>query len=247
MMSYPIIDAHQHSGPWPFPGRWGGLEENLRLMELRGIDAAIVSSARAVVQDMVAGNAELAESIAGHARIYGYVTVTPSKIDLSCRELQRYESDPQFVGAKVHTDYSGCAMGDPRLASLMAVLQERGRPLLLHTWGAEAVAHLSTLAARYSKLPIIVAHAGADAWRKAIAAAGRCSNLYLDFTSSTPYSGAVTRALAKLGPERIVFGTDAALFDPLYVKAIYDQVEMSTADRALVMGGNAIRLFGIAP
>ena len=38
---YPIIDAHQHTGPWPFPGRWGGIELNLDLMERRGLDAAL--------------------------------------------------------------------------------------------------------------------------------------------------------------------------------------------------------------
>lgn len=70
-------------------------------------------------------------------------------------------------------------------------------------------------------------------------------NLYLDSACSTPHRGAVARALAELGPERIVFGTDATLFDPLYMKAVYDHTNMSPSARALVMGGNAQRLFGL--
>ena len=246
MSDHPIIDVHQHNGPWPFPGRWGGLEENLRLMKLRGIDAAIISSGRAVVQDMIAGNAELAAGLAGHPQLYGYVTLNPTVQRLSLSEMERYASNPQFVGYKIHTNYSGCAMGDPRLAAMLAPLEEAGLPLLIHTFGAPAVAQLRSLAQRYPRLPIIVAHAGADAWRQGIAAAQECPNLTLDFASSTPYRGAIARALATLGPERIAFGSDATLFDPLYMKAIFDQVEMSDAERALVMGGNARRLFGIA-
>ena len=245
MSAYPVVDVHQHVGPWPFFGRWGGIEENLRLMALRGIDRAIISSARAVVEDMVAGNTELAQSITGHPRLYGYVTVNPTLVELSSQELRRYEGNPQFVGAKIHTYYSGCSMSDPRLTAMVGVLQEWGRPLLIHTWGTGEVAALVVLAQRYPKLRIIAAHAGGDAWRLGIAAARSCPNLYLDFACSMPYRGAIARALGELGPERVLLGTDATLFDPLYVKAVYEHTQMSEAARALVMGGNALHLFGL--
>ena len=245
MNQTPIIDAHQHVGPWPFPGRWGGIEENLRLMALRGIDVAIISSTKAVVQDMVAGNRELAEDLRGHENLYGYITVNPTVLDQALRELPRYAGNPQFVGAKIHTHYSGCGMGDPRLEAMLGILQEWGRPLLLHTWGAGEVAHLRRLAASYPRLPIIMAHAGGDAWRQGIAAARECPNLYLDFACSTPQRGAIARALNEVGAERIIFGTDATLFDPLYMRSLYDQIVMSETQRALVMGENARRLFGL--
>ena len=136
-------------------------------------------------------------------------------------------------------------MSDPRLTAMVGVLQEWGRPLLIHTWGTGEVAALVVLAQRYPKLRIIAAHAGGDAWRLGIAAARSCPNLYLDFACSMPYRGAIARALGELGPERVLLGTDATLFDPLYVKAVYEHTEMSEADRALVMGGNAVRLFGL--
>jgi len=242
-MSTPIIDVHQHTGPWPFPGYWGGIEENLRLMALRGIDRAIISSGLAVVQDMEAGNAELVESIADHGQLYAYITVNPTMPRESVAELRRYEQAPRVVGAKVHTHYSGCTMGDPRLAAMLDTLQDWGRPLLLHTWGAGEVAHLRNLATRFPRLQIIVAHAGGDAWREGIAAAQACPNLYLDFACSTPYRGAIERALAVVGAQRVVFGTDATLFDPLVMKSRYDALALEATDRALIMGGNAERLF----
>ena len=51
------------------------------------------------------------------------------------------------------------------------------------------------LAARHPQLPIIVAHAGGDAWRAAIAAAEAQPNLWLEFAMSTPERGRIERAV----------------------------------------------------
>jgi predicted TIM-barrel fold metal-dependent hydrolase len=243
---YPVVDVHQHSGPWPFAGRWGGIELNLRLLERRGIDAAIISSAEAIVDDMVAGNERLAADIAGHPNLYGYVVVNPRYPDLSLQQLETYYANPRFVGVKIHTSYSATPMSAPRMADAFAVLAPYRKPLLIHTWGAEVHA-LAGLARRFPELPIIVAHAGGEAWREAIQAARETPNLYLDFCASSVESGRIERALAALGPERLLFGSDATLFDPLYMLSCFAEAGIPEADRPLVMGGNAARLFGFEP
>ena len=245
--AFPIVDTHQHVDPWPFAGRWGGIELNVRLNQLRRIDIAIISSGQAIVHDMVEGNARLAEALEGHPQLYGYVTVNPTVLELSRKELERYADNPKFIGAKIHTHYSGCPLGDPRLDLMLELLEEWGKPLLLHTWGKTAISHLDTLAQRHPSLPILVAHAGGDAWRDAIAVAQKRPNLYLDFVCSTPYAGSITRGLRILGAKRIVFGTDATLFDPLYMKSIYDHTPMTPEERRLIMGGNALRILGLDP
>jgi predicted TIM-barrel fold metal-dependent hydrolase len=247
MMSsrYPVIDVHQHTGPWPFAGRWGGIELNVRYMERRGIDVAIVSSTEAIVDDMVAGNARLAEDIAPHPNLFGYVTVNPQHLDLSIRQLEGYYADPRFVGAKIHTSYSGTPMGDPRMANVFSVLARYRKPLLIHTWGAGAVRALAGLAKRFPELPVIAAHAGADAWREAIQAASDAPNLYLDFCVSAPEPGRIERAIASLGSGQVMFGTDATLFDPQYMISCFQEADIADSDLPLVMGGNAARVFGL--
>jgi len=239
------IDVHQHVGPWPFPGKWGGIEINLELMELRGIDVAIISSTEAIVDDMIAGNAHLAEDIAGHPNLLGYVTLNPRFPGLSVREMEKYARHPQFVGYKIHTSYSGTAMGEPRLAALFERMAQAPRPLLIHTWGAAAVSALAALAARYPQLPIIVAHAGGDAWRQAIAAAAAQPNLWLEFAMSTPERGRIERAVEALGGERVLFGTDSTLFDPQYMLSCFAEAQVPDSLRPQMMGENAARLFGL--
>jgi len=244
--AYPIVDVHQHSGPWPFAGKWGGIEQNLRYMERRDLDAAIISSTEAIVDDMVAGNRRLAEDIADHDSLYAYLTVNPRYLDLSQREIETYRQIPRFVGFKIHTSYSATGIGEPRMADLFALLEEQGKPLLIHTWGAGAVRGLAGLAQRHPRLPIVIAHAGGDAWREAIEAARHTPSLYLDFAISSPERGRIERAIAALGPQRVMFGSDATLFDPLYMLSCFAEAEIAAQDRALVMGGNALRVFGLA-
>jgi predicted TIM-barrel fold metal-dependent hydrolase len=213
-------------------------------MERRGIDAAIISSTEAIVDDLVAGNAHLAEDIAGRPNLFGYVTVNPQDLDLSTQQLETYDAVPSFVGAKIHTNYSGTPMGDPRMADVFAVLASYRKPLLIHTWGAGAVRALARLARRYPELPVIAAHAGADAWREAIREAAQTPNLYLDFCVSSPEPSRIERALAALGPEQVMFGTDATLFDPQYMISCFQEADIAAQDLPLVMGGNAARVFG---
>ena len=51
--------------------------------------------------------------------------------------------------------------------------------------------------------------------------------------------------LAALGPERVLFGTDATLFDTMYMLSLYREANLSPAESRLVMGENALRLFGL--
>jgi predicted TIM-barrel fold metal-dependent hydrolase len=240
-----IVDVHQHVGPWPFPGRWGGIALNLELMERRGIDVAIVSSTEAIVDDMVAGNARLAEDLVGRPNLLGYLTLNPRYPELSAREMERYADGPGFAGFKIHTSYSGTAMGEPRMAALFERMAASPRPLLIHTWGAAAVRALAELAARHPRLPIIVAHAGGDAWREAISAAQEQPNMWLDFAMSTPERTRIERAVEALGAERVLFGSDATLFDPQYMLSCFAEAEIADEDRRRIMGQNAIQLFGL--
>jgi predicted TIM-barrel fold metal-dependent hydrolase len=159
--------------------------------------------------------------------------------------MERYAAHPQFVGYKIHTSYSGTAMGEPRMAALFEAMAEAPRPLLIHTWGAAAVRALAGLAERHPQLPIIAAHAGGDAWRAAIAAAQTQPNLWLDFAMSTPERTRIERAVAALGGERVLFGSDATLFDPQYMLSCFKEARIPEELRPRVMGGNAARLFGL--
>ena len=240
-----IVDVHTHNGQWPFPGRYadGDIRLNLELMQQCGIALSIISSTRAIVSDMEAGNAKLAEILAHHSNLRGYVVVNPRRLADSVREMERYAAHPGFIGVKIHPTYSQTPINSPRMVPLMAEVAARGKPLLIHTWGEGEVKALADFAAQYPTLPIIVGHGGGDAWRAAITAAQHLSNLYLEYCFSQPIRGRISAAVAALDGRQVLFGSDMTLFDPAYCLAAYDAAPMTDTQRQRVMAQNAIELF----
>lgn len=122
-----------------------------------------------------------------------------------------------------------------------------GNPLDLHA-----------IALEYRQVPIIIPHFGAGLFREALMVADLCSNVLLDTSSSNGWityvglslADVFRRALAVVGPERLLFGSDSSFFPRGWVRDVYERQSAAldeigaTADvRAKIFGGNFERLF----
>jgi uncharacterized protein len=121
---------------------------------------------------------------------------------------------------------------------------------------------LQLVATMQPALPVIVPHFGAGLLREALMIADACPNIYLDTSSSNgwmKYHAGLTlatvfrQALAVVGPNRLLFGTDSSFFPRGWQRAIHDQqraaLESLSADRDVmdrIFGGNFDRLFPLA-
>jgi uncharacterized protein len=122
---------------------------------------------------------------------------------------------------------------------------------------------VAAVAQRHPSVPVIIPHFGAGLLREALMAAEQTSNIYLDTSSSNSwikyYPGltleAVFRqAVAVLGPDRLLFGTDSSFFPRGWLRSIYDSqmsvlqaIGLNDDDRAKICGGNFERLFPAPP
>ena len=126
-----------------------------------------------------------------------------------------------------------------------------GNPLDLH---AVALSH--------PLVPMIIPHFGAGLLREALMVADVCPNVLLDTSSSNgwmKYVGlslpAVFRqALAVVGPDRLLFGSDSSFFPRGWVRDVHeqqsaalDEIGASTDVREKIFGGNFDRLFPPPP
>ena len=123
-----------------------------------------------------------------------------------------------------------------------------GNPLDLHA-----------LAAENPDVPFIIPHFGAGLFREALLVADLAPNVYFDTSSSNRWmsyhhgldlAGVFKQALAVLGPERLLFGTDSSFFPRGWIRAVYDaQVSaleaagVNESDRQRIFVGNFDRLF----
>jgi len=84
---------------------------------------------------------------------------------------------------------------------------ERRLPVLLHTWGD--IKQLEPIFERYQQTLILLGHAGSSNPETYVEYGRRYGNLYLELCYSAAPYGLVEFFVRELGPERILFGSDA--------------------------------------
>jgi uncharacterized protein len=118
---------------------------------------------------------------------------------------------------------------------------------------------MAAIATRYPTVPVIIPHFGAGLFREALMAADQAPTIYLDTSSSNSwmkyYPGLTLelvfrQALAVVGPDRLLFGTDSSFYPRGWQKPVYEAqlaaleaAGVSAADRTKILGGNFQRLF----
>ncbi len=121
---------------------------------------------------------------------------------------------------------------------------------------------LAATAGQFPSVPVIIPHFGAGFFREALMAADVCRNIHFDTSSSNSwmkFTPGLTlpevfrRALAVLGPDRLIFGTDSSFFPRGWRQVIYgaqqtalDEAGVEPAVAAKIFSGNFERIFGDA-
>jgi len=249
------IDVHCYHGKWSFPIRDMSIDDILATMEILDIEKSILMSARSIMYDFVAGNAELAECIAPHDSLYGYVYVNLHYPELSLAEIDKYLGMDKFVGVKYNGECSRAPASAPENRFIFEYIeQEYQKPILLHTWGlsehgnAVGYSHPSQaleLALQHPGLNIIMGHMGGTEWPSAIEAAKKAVNLYLDTCASYADSDKVAAAVNALGADRVLFGSCMTENNPFMQKAVVLDAEITATQREQILFANARRIFGI--
>ncbi|MGO8672089.1 MAG: amidohydrolase family protein [Capsulimonadaceae bacterium] len=154
------------------------------------------------------------------------------------------------AGIKYHADLQQIPMESPRLGRMMEILAaspSSNLPVYLHTGNFPIYRPLASpweeslpkLLAAFPTITFVCGHAGWDHPRAALKAALRCPNLYLETSWQPP--PAIRRLCDKLGPERLLFGSDFPLF--AQTRALRNvRSALTDVEFALVTEGNARRL-----
>jgi len=245
-----IIDVHAHYGKWFFPIEADSPQAILHICRRFGIEKVIFSSTNAVVYDMAEGNRELSRLLEAYPQFYGYVTLNPNYIEASKQEIQTYLASERFLGVKLHPNYSGQALDSSESQELIKEFYPYGKPLLVHTWGESGVNAVTQVAKAFPSLQIIMAHMGGDGlegrgWRAAIKAAKNLPNTYLEVCGSVQDRDRIREAVDAVGAERILFGSDMTLINPVYIIGVIEDADIPREAKELILYENAKRLFNL--
>jgi uncharacterized protein len=237
-----IVDAYNNT--WTientsdFLGGDFAVEHLLAVMDAGRVDMAMATSLGQLPDnDYIAGCVKRFPD-----RIFGFAVVDPRRAD-AIDEVHRCV-DMGLVGVKLHPTMHGYHVCDHGLLDpIFVACSERQIAVLFNALDDAFCAPLGMeeIAKHFEDVPTLIAHMG-TVWNtsEAILVASRTSNIYLE-TSSTQLLEVKT-AYDKLGPDKLVMGTDwpASHMDLERMKiarAIPDP-----ADRAKVEGETLARL-----
>lgn len=226
----------------------GDAPHMLELTRRMGVRAtAMMSWSGTVSMDVQAGN-DLIEKIVQKypEEIIGVSSCDPThqsaeEIDVLCRRLH---GQMGFRGMKPYYT-SGLSYADPLYAPYWQYGNEHQLYALLHinpsAGGMEAV---GKLAKQYPAMTFLIAHSGGS-WpfaREVVQVANQFPNVMAELTLTPVTNGVIEWLCSQIGPDRVLFGTDAPMRDPRPQLGWCVFTRLSLDDKKKILGGNFARI-----
>jgi len=213
LTSLEVIDMHGHLGCTGYPTADDSAAGLVRTMDRLGIATCLVAHMGCLSHRVSKGNDLVMDAIAKWpGRIMGYATVWPADSDAVRAEVLRC-LDGGMTGIKLH-DANGFAYDDGAYESAYRIADERGLPVLFHTWGKpEEFEQIAAKAKEYPRASFILAHAGCLNEEGYIKIARDAENVWLDLCLSSCHRGLVERLVGALGAGKILWGSDAVFIN----------------------------------
>lgn len=228
--AFSIFDCHLHSPAdageaWQWHKVVPNFAEFVNYLDRTGVQRGIINSQRsfkAKPEEFIAGNREVARNVDKYkGRFMGACIVNPLYIEEALREIEYCHNQLGFVWVgelvnyMVPYDYS-----IPEFEQLIEQVTKLKMVLALHTEQGE----MELIAQKFPNATIAFAHFGDDHEYddifKRIDIVAQNPNYYLD-TSGYGHDrvGVLEYAIEKIGPDRILFGSDFSINDPSTVIA----------------------------
>jgi predicted TIM-barrel fold metal-dependent hydrolase len=248
-----VFDCHVHL---PSPGlkmtwEWQPFTPDLpaavRYLRRCGVDRALANSVRGEVAtsvaEMCAGNDEIVQMAAEFPDFIvpaGLINTNfPSE---ACAELRRCRR----MGIAWIGELCGYAGGytydTPGFAAALRTAAELDMVVHIHN---DDAGDMEKLCAAFPQVTFVLAHLGEspDDVNRRIDLAARYPNLYLDICGNGfERMGILEHAVRTAGAERVLFGSDFTINDPAGVIARLEKSDFTAENRALILGGNLLRL-----
>ncbi len=253
-----LIDVNAYLGHWPFRQlRHNTVPKLLKLMDTKGIDQALVSSASAIwYQNPQTANEELAAETARHRdRLIPFAVINPTYADWE-RDLEVCAGELGFRGLRLYPDYHGYQLADAACDHLVRQATERKLILSIPVRQTDSrqrhwlidvpdvsLDAVAALVARHPQARFILlnglGYPGSPLGKRD---SGLPANYLIEISRLSALMRSEIRALLdSLGPDRVVFGTGMPFTypDPPLLKL--EVLDATPAEKERIRWRNAAR------
>ena len=243
-----ILDANANVGPtvfddFEFEPTVASLTTN---MDDAGIDEAVVAPLKPADGDFDAANARLSARVEPRERLHGIARVDP--LSGGAIDAERALDGYGLGGVKLHPWEERYSITHPSVGSVIEVARDRNVPVWIHA-GYPSVSHalsVKEVMLAFPDVHFVLTHtsqldisgrSGTDA----MLLAEETENTYFEL------SGVYRRDLIEdlvgvVGPDRVLFGTNAPYFHPAVEKSRVAKSELDEPEKRAVLGESAAEL-----
>lgn len=250
-----VNDCHIHFGPIPLVG--GGYDEAtfLRAVEKYHIENAAVMPAEKDTEIFNEKIIDMAKTARFIHPLY-WLTCDRSFSHLA-HDVGRHLEAQEIAGLKFHGTYANMAVIHPALSNTFETLSDYSGTILVHcgmfangdpAQSYTSYVHALKLALKYPKIKVILAHMGGSivpVVKKCAEAVAemKLKNVYLDTSGMLPRPDLLKFAVATVGPDRILFGSDIPVCSFNALKSTVLDADLPEREQEMILRGNFARLF----
>jgi uncharacterized protein len=234
------------------------IPDDLTLGALRAaqVDRALVSAWYGP-QGPLISNDEVAALVAKDPnRLVGVASVDIRKPMAAVHELRRCVNELGFKGLRMLPWLWETPPDDRRMYPLYVAAIELGIPFCLqvgHTGPLMAseygrpIPWLDRVALDFPELVIVGGHIGYPWTDEMVAMATKYENVYIDTSAYKPrrFPDALVKFMSRHGRRKVLFGSNWPMINPADALAQIDELGLDDEAKALFLGGNAARVFGL--
>lgn len=245
-----VIDCHAHMGPH------GGFhiprntpEAMVSIMDRIGVSKAAISHLISLESDFRLGNAFVYKAVKKYPdRFIGYAVLNPHYPEELEEELEKCFKDYGMKAIKFHRSLHQIKYRSDfeRYKPVLDYAESKNLPVLCH--GTPSFKKLKEVASKYKNVNFIIAHCGNWNMREdleALYVARRAPNVYVDSSGSVEWYGAFEKVVAKVGADKILFGSDFPWCNLAFMIGRILFAKLRDKDKIKVLGLNAKYLFKI--
>ncbi len=259
----PAIDVHAHVALTEYervsPTQPLGLSAITALDDAAKIShsALLVVAKEGEVENTQAMNDRAIDaSAASGGRFFPVCSVHPKDAGAALRELERLKSRGVRM-VKLHPNAQDFDVASPEIAAIADKAEALGLVLLFDSFSpvdAEELGKFFRLAMRHPKLQVVLAHMGGSQFHQ-LSVFGLlrefdyyAKNVWFDlsyvalFYADSPYREQLLWNVRKVGTDRVLFGTDWPVDNPLAARQAVEKLGLTEAEQRQVFYSNAASL-----
>ena len=178
-----------------------------------------------------------------------YVAINPNFPERVIEDVRSFDRwAPLAVGFKFLSAYHQKKVSDKGYEPALKFANERGLPILLHTWGGDGCASIEIMietALKYPNAIFFMGHSFRPDWDGVARLHKACpNNVYFELTSIPGTAGMVEKLVEIVGSERLLYGTDLPWFDEIQAIGGILSAEITEEDKHNILYRNVERLLG---